>query len=224
MLQSGEHGAQIHRELQTGGPKQNARLYFQNSFHRKECKTERDKRAWTRHLYVKLQIKCTRFKGIHTFFFLCNETILKNVEKYYHIVKTMELEESRIPSWIHIVRIVRSIAYCKLCLFEAFDVTWRPKLMAQLASCVCIWFSFNSCCNSMSPNFSGWPDPSLESKFPSLNRRYYSSSWLVNCEPAFPSKEIEIFQRFQKSRSKILVLFDAITFQSKSNLVKYLVV
>lgn len=159
MLQSGEHGAQIHRELQTGGPKQNARLYFQNSFHRKECKTERDKRAWTRHLYVKLQIKCTRFKGIHTFFFLCNETILKNVEKYYHIVKTMELEESRIPSWIHIVRIVRSIAYCKLCLFEAFDVTWRPKLMAQLASCVCIWFSFNSCCNSMSPNFSGWPDP-----------------------------------------------------------------
>lgn len=158
------------------------------------------------------------------FFFFCNETILKNVEKYYHIVKTMELEESRIPSWIHIVRIVRSIAYCKLCLFEAFDVTWRPKLMAQLASCVCIWFSFNSCCNSMSPNFSGWPDPSLESKFPSLNRRYYSSSWLVNCEPAFPSKEIEIFQRFQKSRSKILVLFDAITFQSKSNLVKYLVV
>lgn len=32
------------------------------------------------------------------FFFFCNETILKNVEKYYHIVKMMELEESRIPS------------------------------------------------------------------------------------------------------------------------------
>lgn len=95
MLKMLQSGAQIHRELQTGRPKQNARLYFQNSFHRKECKTERGKRAWTRHLYVKLQIKRISKASIF-FFFFCNETILKNVEKYYHIVKTMELEESRV--------------------------------------------------------------------------------------------------------------------------------
>lgn len=126
MLKMLQSGAQIHRELQTGRPKQNARLYFQNSFHRKECKTERGKRAWTRHLYVKLQIKRISKASI-LFFFFCNETILKNVEKYHHIVKTMELEESRVSNpFVNTYR-----TYCSFdCVLQTLSVRSIRRYLA----------------------------------------------------------------------------------------------
>lgn len=79
MLQSGEHErrAQIHGELQTGGwaPSQSEMrdCIFKIHSTGRNIKTGRGKLAWTRHPYIKLQIKYAhpRFKGIHIFIYFC---------------------------------------------------------------------------------------------------------------------------------------------------------
>lgn len=104
-------------------PKRNARLYFQNSFRRKEYKTERGKLAWTRHPCIKLQIKYAhlRFKGIHcTFRFPMKKTILKNIEKY-RVVEARVGKVRNLREYVLYALFIRQL-YRKLCLFETFDV------------------------------------------------------------------------------------------------------
>lgn len=156
-------------------PKRNARLYFQNSFHRKEYKTEANV-----HGHDILMLNCKLNTRIFVYFFLPMEKRFLKMLKKYRIVKAR----------------IGSIIYCKLCLFEnsmcyfaQFD-EW-PQI-GGATSFLCLHLIFiQQLLQFNVPKLARIWSPSLESKFPSLNRRYYSLRGLWITSISF--QEINIF-------------------------------